>query len=132
MRFANDPGQAYNAATEKDFESATPESQKEFLGSLQGGDAVRIQASPQIATSISRSSDGHIQCFFANFAGLKGGVNPVQTPQSGVQVTMHVEIRGERILSAIHGIRAGSERSAERRFGIVHAADHHQGGGVLD
>ncbi len=88
VRFANDPGRAYNAETEKDFESATPESQKEFLGSLQGGDSVRIQASPQIATSISRSSEGHIQCFFANFAGLKGGVNPVQAPQSGVQVTI--------------------------------------------
>jgi hypothetical protein len=29
-----------------------------------------------------------VQVFFANFDGLRGGVNPVQTPQSGVQVTV--------------------------------------------
>jgi hypothetical protein len=47
---------------------------------------VRIQASPHVATSIARTPDGHINCFFANFAGLRGGSNPIQTPQSGVKV----------------------------------------------
>ncbi len=88
IRLASDPGKAYSAALEKDFESASPESQGEFLASLRGGYEVRIEASPKIATSIARTSDGHINCFFANFAGLKGGVNPVQTPQSGVKVTI--------------------------------------------
>ena len=82
------PGKAYNAAIEKDFEHSAPDSQHEFFASLQGGDAVRIQASPQIATSISHTPDGHDNVFFANFAGLVGGSNPIQTPQTGVTVAV--------------------------------------------
>jgi len=48
---------------------------------------VRVVASPMIATSISQV-DGKPHVFFANFAGLQGGVNPIQEPQSGVQVTV--------------------------------------------
>src|SRR5215469_1210369 len=87
-RWRDCPGKAYNAALEKDFESASPDSQREFFSALQGGDAVRIQAPAKIATSIARTSDGHINCFFANFAGLKAGVNPVQTPQNGLEVSL--------------------------------------------
>jgi hypothetical protein len=49
-----------------------------------------------MATSIARTSDGRMNVFFANFAGLKAGSNPVQTPQSGVQVTVTAkgEIKG--------------------------------------
>jgi hypothetical protein len=91
VRFAADPGKAYGAALEKDFDQASPDSQKEFLASLHGGDAVRIRAGTHVATSISRSSKGNVQCFFANFSGLQGGVNPVQTPQSGVEIRTKVE-----------------------------------------
>ena len=87
-RFAEDPGRAYNSALEKDFDNASPDSQAAFLGSLLGGNAAKIDASPKVATSLSRNPDGRIQCFFANFAGLVGGVNPVQTPQPGVRVTV--------------------------------------------
>ena len=95
VRMPDSPGKAYNSALEKDFESASPESQKSFFAGLQGGDAVRIEASPKIATSISRTTDGHINCFFANFAGLKGGSNPIQTPQSGVKVTVSAKPAGK-------------------------------------
>ena len=88
VRLRKCPGKAYNAALEKDFESASPESQREFFAALEGSKTVRIQASPKMATSIARTSDGHINCFFANFAGLQGGVNPVQTPQNGVDVSV--------------------------------------------
>jgi len=88
VRLPDSPGRAYNAALEKDFEHASPDSQRKFFASLVGGDTVRIQGSPQMATSIARTSDGHINCFFANFAGLRGGSDPVQTPQSGVEVTV--------------------------------------------
>jgi hypothetical protein len=94
VRFPECPGKAYNAAQEKDFEHASPESQREFFDSLQGGRTVQVKAGPQVATSISRTSDGHINVFFANFAGLRGGSNPVQTPQTGVEVG--VTSKGER------------------------------------
>jgi hypothetical protein len=95
VRLRECPGKAYNAAIEKDFEHKSPETAREFFASLQGAGAVRIQASPQIATSIARTSEGHINCFFANFAGLRGGSNPVQTPQSGVEVAVQAKAEGK-------------------------------------
>jgi hypothetical protein len=85
-RFPANPGKAYSEAMGKDFEHSSPDSQQEFLASLRGGDAVKVQASTQIATSIAHTTDGHINVYFANFAGLVGGSNPIQTPQAGVQV----------------------------------------------
>jgi hypothetical protein len=86
--FPECPGRAYNAELEKDFDHASPSSQQAFLDSLRGGHAVQIKAGTQVATSIARAPDGRIQLFFANFAGLKGGSNPVQTPQTGVEVSV--------------------------------------------
>jgi len=86
VRFPACPGKVYQALLEKDFGSASPESQAEFLASLEGGNSVEIRASPMMATSVSRSPDGRINVYFANFAGLRGGSNPVQTPQMGVEV----------------------------------------------
>jgi hypothetical protein len=94
VRFAEDPGTAYEAALEKDFEHAASESQQAFLDALQGSEAVRIKGGTQVATSISRTADGRIHCFFANFAGLKGGVNPVQTPQNGIDVSLRASTGG--------------------------------------
>jgi hypothetical protein len=95
VRFPADPGLTYEAALDKDFEQTSPDSQKEFLGSLQGGNAVEIKAGPQVATSIARTPDGHVNCFFANFAGLRGGSNPIQTPQTGVEVRVTSKGAGE-------------------------------------
>jgi hypothetical protein len=118
MRFAACPGKAYNAALEKDFEHASPDSQREFLASLQGGGAVKIQASTNVATSIARTSDGHVNAFFANFGGLRGEVNPVQTPESGVEVTVVSKSEGKGFLlpflgdvQAIKGVRHGESVS---------------------
>jgi hypothetical protein len=85
-RFPGNPGKAYSEAMGKDFEHASPDSEQEFLAALRGGDSVKVQASTQIATSIAHTTDGHINVYFANFAGLVGGSNPIQTPQNGVQV----------------------------------------------
>jgi len=95
VRMRDCPGKAYNAMLEKDFEHSSPDSQRDFFANLQGGNSVGVQASSQIATSISRTSDGHINCFFANFAGLKGGSNPIQTPQTGVKVTVDSKSAGK-------------------------------------
>jgi hypothetical protein len=74
---------------------------------------VRIKAGPLVATSIARTSDGHINCFFANFAGLRGGVNPVQTPQDGVEVSVKAKAEKGYFLpflgdvQAVKGVRRG-------------------------
>src|SRR5438128_10668884 len=88
VRFPNCPGRAYEQALERDFEHASTASQQEFLDVLGKSDVVRIEAPPHIATSIARTPDGHINCFFANFIGLRGGLNSVQIPQIGVKVTV--------------------------------------------
>jgi hypothetical protein len=81
------PGKEYVAALEKDFEHTTPDSQVAFLKDLKSDGGIQIAASPQVATSISLV-DGKPHVFMANFAGLRGGVNPVQTVQTGVRVTV--------------------------------------------
>jgi hypothetical protein len=87
VRFPQCPGKAYMEALEKDFEHTAPDSQEAFLNALKNSTAVEIASSPQVATSIS-NVDGKPHIFFANFAGLRGGVNPVQTVQTGVRVTV--------------------------------------------
>jgi hypothetical protein len=114
VRFPACPGKAYNAALEKDFESASPDSEQAFLDSLRGSDAIRIKAGLHVATSVARTSDGHINCFFANFAGLRGGSNPIQTPQSGVEVSVTSKSEGKGFflpflgeIEAVKGTRHG-------------------------
>jgi hypothetical protein len=87
VRFAKCPGNDYYAALQKDMEQTNPDREKEFLASLKTEALVRVVASPMIATSIAQV-EGHTHVFLANFAGLQGGVNPVQTPQTDVQVTV--------------------------------------------
>ena len=116
VRLADSPGKAYGAAIEKDFEHASLslDSQRAFFDSLHGGNSVQIKAGPLVATSIARTSDGHINCFFANFTGLRGGVNPVQTPQDGVEVSVKAKSGGKGFflpflgeVQAVKGVRHG-------------------------
>jgi len=114
VRLPSCPGKAYSAALEKDFEHASPDSQQEFLASLQGGKTMQIQASTEIATSVSRGPDGRIQCFLANFAGLRGGSNLIQTPQNGVTVSVASKSEGKGFylpflgeMQPVQGVRHG-------------------------
>ncbi len=114
VRFADCPGRAYNAILEKDFEQASPDSQRTFLDSLQGGGAVKIKAGASLATSVARTSDGHINVFLANFTGLRGGSNPVQSPQNGVEVSLASKSEGKGFFlpflgeaQAVKGVRHG-------------------------
>jgi hypothetical protein len=95
VRFPSDPGKAYNETLEKDFEHANPGSQQAFFDSLHGANVVRVKASAHVATSIARTLDGHINVFLANFDGLRAGENPVQTPQTGVEVSVASKSEGK-------------------------------------
>jgi hypothetical protein len=99
---------------EKDFEHAMPDSQQAFFDSLRGGNSVGIKAGQQVATSVAQTPDHHINCFFANFTGLRGGVNPVQTPQTGVEISVTSTTEGKGFflpflgeVQTVKGIRRG-------------------------
>jgi hypothetical protein len=94
MRFSECPGKIYNALLEKDFERATPETQRPFLESLEPSltearHRVEVLASPSVATSVAQVK-GVTHVFLANFAGLVGGANPIQTPQTDVKISLPV------------------------------------------
>ena len=46
-------------------------------------------------------------CFFANFAGLRGGSNPMQTPQNGVEVSVQSNAEGKGFFLPFLGRGAG-------------------------
>jgi hypothetical protein len=87
VRFSKCPGKDYYAALQKSVAESTPDQEHEFLRSLKVDTPVRVVASHMIATSIAQVN-GKTHVFFANFAGLQGGVNPIQSPQTGVQITV--------------------------------------------
>jgi hypothetical protein len=94
VRFPDCPGKSYTATLGTDFEHATPDSQEVFLKSLKTEPTISVAASPQVATYIAQVA-GKPHVFLANFAGLRGGVNPVQTPQTGVRVTIAGASKGK-------------------------------------
>jgi len=85
VRFEKCQGAEYFAALKKNFDTTTPELERAFLETFNSQSSVRVFASPAVATSIARV-DGLPHIFFASFAGLRGGVNPVEIPQKGVRV----------------------------------------------
>jgi hypothetical protein len=87
VRFSKCPGKDYYAALQKSVAESTPDQEHEFLLSLKVDTPVRVVASHMIATSIAQVN-GKTHVFFANFAGLQGGVNPIQSPQTGIQITV--------------------------------------------
>jgi hypothetical protein len=93
VRFSKCPGKEYYAALQKSVAESTPDKEHDFLESLKADTAVRVVASHMLATSIAQV-DGKTHVFLANFAGLQGGVNPIQTPQTGVQITVSGAGRG--------------------------------------
>lgn len=114
IRLPESAGKAYEADLEKDFDHASPDTQQAFLEKLEGGNSVRVQAGPHVATSIARTSDGHTNVYFANFTGLVGGSNPVQTPQTGVQVSVEAKAEGRGFflpflgeVQTVKGVREG-------------------------
>ena len=63
---------------------------KDFLESCAGRRCGADQGWNQVATSIARTSDGHVNVFFANFAGLRGAKIRCRRRKTGVEVTLNV------------------------------------------
>ena len=72
---------------------AKPSADTDILKALPDQD-VRVEASSAVATDIARVG-GKLHVFFANFAGLVGGQNAVQTPQTGIRVSVPVSGSGK-------------------------------------
>ena len=88
VRFSNRPGAEYYEALSKDFSATSPDKEQALLDKLQPSSSIRVFASAAIATSIAEV-EGAPHVFFANFAGLQGGVNPIQTPQKDVRIEVN-------------------------------------------
>lgn len=87
VRFPKCPGKAYNAALEADFDHANPQLQQAFLDSLPPNHGIEVSASPSVSTSMAQVN-GAPHVFLANFAGLVGGKNPIQTPQTDAKISL--------------------------------------------
>jgi len=87
VRFADSPGKAYYDQLEQSFAGISPDSQQKFLAAVAPGSEIEINASPQVATSIS-FVEGSPHIFFANFSGLKPHEVVVPATQKDVTVTV--------------------------------------------
>ena len=61
--------------------------------------------------------EGEPNVFLANFAGLQGGVNPVQTVQTGIRITVSSENNGPAFFLPFMG--EVQEVTGVRRDGVV-------------
>jgi hypothetical protein len=93
LRFPKCPGKEYSSSLKRDFDGTNPQLQDAFLNSIGSDQMIQVSPSPKLATSIAQV-DGKPHVFFANFAGLIGGKNPVQTPQTGVRVIIKSAANG--------------------------------------
>jgi len=91
-RLADSPGARYIAQAESHFEDCSPNSEKHFLDGLGEGE-IRVKASPMVAAQIA-SVDGKAHVFFANFMGLRGKQNAVQTPERHAEIIVPGKMRG--------------------------------------
>jgi hypothetical protein len=93
-RFSECPGRAYLAELEKDFEKADASTAEAFIAALAPDSSVRIEASASVATQIAQV-DGKLHIFFANFKGLVSKQNAVQTPETGIRVSVSAADTGK-------------------------------------
>jgi hypothetical protein len=85
--FPDCPCRQYEKSLDANLEKSDPQQAKEFLAALGHEGEIEITASPLVATSVAMV-DGKPHIFLANFSGLRGGVNPIPTPQKGVTLRL--------------------------------------------
>jgi hypothetical protein len=87
VEFPACPGKAYLAALKADFEHTAPPIEQAFLDRLAPNHGIEVSAPPSVATSVARV-DGVDHVFLANFTGLVGGKNPVQTVERDIKISL--------------------------------------------
>ena len=88
VSFADCPCRKYAESMDVNLEKADPSRAADFFAAMHHAPEVEIVATPQVATSVAMV-DGKVNIFLANFNGLRGGVNPLATPQKGITVRAH-------------------------------------------
>jgi len=96
----------YEHSLDENLEKANIDQAREFLDALQHQGEIEITASPRVATSMALV-DGKPHIFFANFDGLRGGKNPIPTPQRGITLRLRTRatVRYLPFLGATQEIR---------------------------
>ena len=92
VSFADCPCRKYETSLDPNLEKADPERAKDFLTAVRGQGEIEITASPLLATSVAMV-DGKPHIFLANFAGLRGGANPIPTPQKDVTLRLRTQAK---------------------------------------
>jgi hypothetical protein len=110
-RFPDDPCKAYDKSLDSNLEKANPETMKDLLTALHHEQELQITASPLVATSFALV-DGKPHVFLANFAGLRGGVNAIPTPQ---EVTLQVPAGREVRVYYLPFLGGATELHAEKQ-----------------
>ncbi len=88
-RLPDDPAQKYLEGAEHDYANARPEAQTAFLNAVGTGvdDAIQVKAGSDVVAHAMRI-DGKTYLFFANFSGIKPGVELTPMTQENVTVTL--------------------------------------------
>jgi hypothetical protein len=92
VTFPDCPCRKYENSLDANLENGDPDHARDFLAALRGQGEIQITASPLVATSIA-NVDGKPHIFFANFSGLRGGANPIPTPQKDITLRLRTQAR---------------------------------------
>jgi hypothetical protein len=89
VRFPGDPARTYLEGAERDYANARPQEQLAFLKAVgpEDRDSVQVHAGNDVVVHGMRI-DGKTYLFFANFSGIKPGVELTPTIQRNVSVTV--------------------------------------------
>ena len=101
VRFADIPGQAYGAASEKDFDIRLPGLAAGISGEPGGRRCGADQGWNQVATSIARTIGRSRQCFLRELCWTARGIESGTDAADGVEGERSFAKRGRWVLSAV-------------------------------
>lgn len=81
------PCRKYEKSLDPNLDNGNPDRAQDLLSAIRHQSDITITAPTTAATSIAEV-DGKQQIFIANFTGLRGGVNPIPTPQKEISIRL--------------------------------------------